>query len=217
MIDLNVFEKDVLVEAIGCPITIVKQAIVETIIEFAEGTWIFNRAFNQILTSTDINTDINDYVDFNVTEYVIDKNPIAIPEFRINGEEWVLKYMLLENETNYIEYLRENNQKLFSFPDPSTLRIHELESLQEIFLRIVYKPVYGITEINEEIYYDWYGPIIAGAKVKLQLMPNQPWTNREMAAYYLGQFKSGMSKAKAKFQRSFTDKSGAVKWRTFGE
>jgi len=217
MIELSEFERHVLPEVIGCPSSVIEQAVVQSIIDFAEHTWIFTKSFNTTLTSSDIEDSINDYVDFDVSQYVTDKNVIAIKELRIDGLEWRLKYISLEDETSYMDYLREENQKVFSFPDTGTVRIHELESGEEVYLEVVYKPTYGITEIDNVIYYDWLDAIASGAKARLMLMPNQPWTNTKMASYYEVMFRGFMAQAKQKIQQNYTDEPNRVKWRRFGE
>ena len=138
-------------------------------------------------------------------------------EFLINGEPWKLKYMRLADETNYIRSLRLTDEKLFSFPDNSTIRIHELSNGDELFLKVVYKPTYDITEIDDIMYNDYVESVVAGAKRRLIAIPGQPWSDDERAMYYKAVAKRGMSHAKRIVQKGYTQEPKHVNPRAFGE
>lgn len=217
MIDLREFEKFVLPEVLLCPWPVMSYNLITTIIDFAEDTWVFSKSFNYTVDEDDFG-DINDNLDIVVSEYVTDKQPIAVEEFFINGVTWRLKYIELYDDIDddNLDSVRESDEKMFSFPSNSTLRIHELVDAQELFLKVIYKPTYDITEIDDIIYNDHLNAIIAGVKGKLLMIPNQPWTNTSMAGYYVSIYKKYASEAKAKIQRGFTKEPGRVKFREFG-
>jgi hypothetical protein len=215
MIQLIEFEKLVLPEVISCPTPTLTQAVLDSVVDFCEETHIFSKSFNETVAA--VNTDINDYVDINVSEYVTDKIVIAVAEFLIDGVVWKLKYMELENASTNISALREDDEKLFSFPDNGTVRIHELTVGQEVFLTCVYKPTYSITEIDDIIYNDWQEAIAAGAKQRLMAIPGQPWSNLELSQYYNFKNRRGVSEAKLKKQKGYTTAPDQVNWRAFGE
>ena len=218
MIDLREFEKFVLPEVLLCPWPVMSYNLITTIVDFAEDTWVFSKSFNYTVATANIVTTINDYCDIVASEYVTDKQPIAVETFLIDGLIWRLKHVELYDDIDddNLDSVRESDQKMFSFPSNSTLRIHELVDAQELFLKVIYKPLYDITEIDDIIYNDHLNAIVAGAKGKLLMIPNQPWTNPSMASYYVGIYKKYASEAKAKIQRGFTREPGSVKWREFG-
>lgn len=217
MIDLQEFQKFILPEVLLCPWPVMSYSLINAIVDFAEDTWIFTKSFNITVDEDDFG-DINDNLDIVVTEYVTDKQPIAIETFLIDGVIWRLKHVELYDEidADNLDGVRETDQKMFSFPNNSTLRIHELVDAQELFLKVVYKPLYNITEIDDVIYNNHLNAVVAGAKAKLLMIPNQPWTNGSMASYYVSMYKKGVSEARAKIQRGFTNEPGRVKWREFG-
>lgn len=217
MIQLSKFENLVLTEVLHCPGPTVTHAVKQSIINFAEETWIFSKSFNITVLADDIDSTLNDAVDIDVGQYVTDKFVIAVSDFLINGAPWRLKYLAIEDETSYIRSLRDTDEKLFSFPDNSTVRVHELTAGQELFLTVVYKPTYDIVEIDDILYNDWVEPIIAGAKMRLMSIPGQPWTEGGLSVYYRSIANRGMSEAKRKVQKNYTKAPGHVNWRAFGE
>ncbi|MCK5614883.1 hypothetical protein KAR91_74160 [Candidatus Pacearchaeota archaeon] len=217
MIVLSEFARMVLPEILHCPSFTVEDSVRQTIIDFSEQAWIFSKSFNVTVESADINADLNDSVDIDVGEYVTDKIPVAVDEFRINGTSWKLKHLNLENESSYIQYLREADTKIFSFPDNSTLRVHEVTAGQELYFKVVYKPTYQITEIDDVMYNDWLEAIVSGTKMRLMAIPNQPWTNSKMVGYYMGVYRRNISKARRSMAKGYTGESKRVKWRSFGE
>lgn len=215
MKQLSDFERHVLAEVIGCPKPTLEYAVLRSIVDFAERSWIFRKSFNVDVDEDDFGS-VHDYLDTDVSEYVTDKVPIAVSSFKINGVEYNLKYMELQDETSYIDDLRMSTEKLFYFPNDTTIRVFEMVDGMELFFTVVYKPTYDITEIDDVVYNDWLDPITAGAKARLMVMPNQPWTDTKMAAYYLSLFKRGFSEAKRRYEKNYTNQSGHVNWRSFG-
>ena len=216
MIDLTNFSQLVIPDVLHCPSIMVTQAVKQSIIDFSEKTWIFSKSFNKVLSSTDIVTTINDYVDIDVGEYVTEKAVVAIDQFKIDGFDWDLKYVELENESNFVADLRLDTEKMFSFPDNTTVRIHEMESGYELFLKVIYKPIYNITTIDDILYNDYVEPIVAGAKYRLMTIPGQAWSNPGLAQYNESLWKRGMSEARRKISQ-YTSQRKRVNWRRFGD
>jgi hypothetical protein len=218
MIQLTTFEKFIRPEVLLCPWPTLSYALTQTIIDFAEETWVFSKSFNVTAATADIVTAINDYIDIDAGSYVTDKTIIAVDDFLIDGVTWRLKYVDLSDDIDddNLSSVRDTDQKMFSIRDTGALRIHELSDGQKIFLKVIFKPDTDITEIDDTIFNDYLNPIVDGTKARLLMIPNQPWTNTAMAGYYLKGYDRGASIARRKIQKGFTKEPGFVKWREFG-
>jgi hypothetical protein len=217
MIELSEFSKLALPEVLHCPSVTLDFAVRQVIIDFAMETWIFKKSFSVTVTTSDIDSTLNDSADINVGEYVTDKLVVAIDDFKINGVTWNLKYLELENSTNYMSYLRDTGTKVFSFPDNGTVRVHEMTNGDELFFTVIYKPTFDILEVDDELYNDWAEVIVAGVKGKLMTIPDKPWSDPKMAGYYKTQYRRGVSKARRVLLSDYTGVSSHVNWRSFGE
>ncbi len=60
------------------------------------------------------------------------------------------------------------------------------------------KPLRSATELPDILYNDWYQTIAAGAKAKLMVMPEKPWTNPKFAGLHSGVFEDGAKSAMRK-------------------
>ena len=57
------------------------------------------------------------------------------------------------------------------------------------------KPLRSVTALPDALYNDWYQTIAAGAKAKLMVMPEKPWTNPKFAGLHAQVFESGAKSA----------------------
>ena len=60
------------------------------------------------------------------------------------------------------------------------------------------KPLRSATDLPDILYNDCYQTIAAGAKAKLMVMPEKPWTNPQLASVHAGIFDTGAKSAMRK-------------------
>ncbi len=60
------------------------------------------------------------------------------------------------------------------------------------------KPLRNATALPDILYNDWYQSIAAGAKVKLMVMPEKPWTNPKAAGLHSQVFETDVNSAMKK-------------------
>lgn len=63
------------------------------------------------------------------------------------------------------------------------------------------KPLRSATALPDFLFNDWFQPIAAGAKAKLMVMPEKPWTNPKAFGVHAQVFESGVGSA---MQRAIT-------------
>ncbi len=73
----------------------------------------------------------------------------------------------------------------------------------DMIISVSLKPLMSATALPNILYNDWYQTIAAGAKAKLMIMPEKPWSNPNLAAVQSGIFEDGVHEAMKKaFRRS---------------
>jgi hypothetical protein len=82
------------------------------------------------------------------------------------------------------------NNEVRVMPTPSVAALHPV-----LFTVSLYLTEAAIT-IDSDVYEEWRDVIRFGALHRLQIMPNKPWSNMEMAGINLGKFRSGISDAR---------------------
>jgi hypothetical protein len=84
-----------------------------------------------------------------------------------------------------------DESKITLVPIPETAGLN-------INMTVSVKPLPTATTLPDNLFYEYYKAITAGAKATLMAMPEQRWTNTQMAAYYEGMFKVEIAGAVAK-------------------
>jgi len=77
------------------------------------------------------------------------------------------------------------------------------------------KPERNALEVARVIHEDYYELIRSGALSFLTMIPNQPWSNPEMAQYYKREFEIELNRSRQMIDRGFTTKSQRIKPRKF--
>ena len=215
---LSEFEKLVSIDVIGCGTGLLTYNTRQSIIDFCDQTWILTKDINYTVSSSDIEDEINDYVDFDLAEYVSNSRPLGVLRLFIAGSEYVARYAEIVNDITEFDTVMGTSVKLFSFPDNDTIRIYNLTTADTpIYLRIAFKPSQTATTVESVLFEDWVEPIVSGAKYKLQAMPNKSWSDPESAAFNRSVFKQGMASAKAKMNKGFSKRSTYVQPKSFGQ
>lgn len=217
MTRLSEFGKLILPDVLTCPDVVINQAVIHTIVDFCERTGIFTKSFTYTPSTSDIEDAINDYVDVDLSAWVVDKVPVSVKEFKINGEDWELVYKELLASTDYIDDLKDGKQKLFYFTDTMTLRVYPIDESAELYFTIVYKPLMTVLEIDDVIYNDWVDTIVSGAKSKLLAMPDAVWFSPKAVNYHQSIYRSGISNAKRRIGKGFTHRSKRAQYKSYGE
>jgi hypothetical protein len=87
-----------------------------------------------------------------------------------------------------LRWVEESPGQLLIVPLPDVSCSVEVE--------VAIEPASSSMEIGEAILLDREDTLVAGAVYRLCLIPSQPWTSPEIAAYYKGEFDKGIDDAK---------------------
>ncbi len=98
------------------------------------------------------------------------------------------RFFVMQSDNSFILYSRLNAV---------------IEDEKEIVAHIALKLNRIATEIDDVIGERWYDEIASGAKWLAMFMPNQPWSNPELAGYYKMKFDEGIKAAKAYIESGY--------------
>ena len=213
------FKKYIAPDVLPCPDPIVERELIGTIIEFCQKTHVITKDFNVELDSDDIDSDYQDSIDIDLNEYFTNYRPVAVVRINIDGTDYIPKYKEIINTIDAWESsIDSGSEKYFYFMSNSTIRIYDMSSSDSnLYLRIALKPERDITEVEDEnLYEDHLETIAAGVKARILRMPGKPWHNRLASQQSHIDWRRGLSKARANFDKGYTRNPQTVNPVSFG-
>lgn len=207
---LSSFVNRTLPDTPGCPLPLVEQAILDSIKEFIDKTWVVSEGFSVSVATANGGVGTLNLSGIVPTNHKI----VSIKSFRQDGVDYELYEWDLANEgvanldtpTSHFYYQIPGNNTLLVYPT----------AVGEIFHgEVICIPKDAATEVDDILYDEWVEPIVAGAKARLFAMPDKKWTNYELVANCQLEARRGMVRANRKRNKSRTNKSLVVKPRSF--
>ena len=213
------FKKYIVPDVLPCPDPIVERELIGTIIEFCKLTHVITKDFNVELDSDDIDSEFQDSIDIDLNEYFTNYRPVAVVRINIDGTDYIPKYKEVVNTIDaWDSSVHSDSVKYFYFLSNSTLRIYDMSTADSnLYLRIALKPERDITEVEDEnLYEDHLETIAAGVRSRILNMPGKPWYSRLSAQQAHIDWRRGVSKARANFDKGYTRNPQAVNPVSFG-
>lgn len=165
-------------------------------------------------------------IESGVNEYTV-STPTATSivrsvQYILMGER---KALIPENENNILETKRHlidatgepecfymvGEMAIKILPTPSDADIGKVMRIKSSFI-----PTFDAVSLPSEFIERYAEALIAGAKAYLMAMPNKPWSNPTLAAYYKQQFDMLVDRARIEVDMSFSPGSLKVSPRKFG-
>ena len=213
------FKKHIAPDVLPCPDPIVERQLINTILEFYKLTHVKTVDFNIELDSDGIDSDYQDSIDIDLNEYFTNYRPVAVVRINIDGVDYEPAYKEVLNTIDAWDgSVGSSSVKYFHFVSNDTLRVYDMGTGDSnMYLRIALKPERDITEVEEEsLYEDHLETIAAGVKARILRMPGKPWTSQTAAKQSHIDWRRGLSKARANFDKGYTRNPQAVNPRSFG-
>lgn len=177
----------------GAPDITVKQALLNSAIEFCVQT----HAWNEICDPVALVDGERDYdIDVpNGARVVTLKNVWAA-----NRELIPVTMAQLQDKMPNWQDATGSQPAYFNIPgETSTVRVYPIPQLANSALltfRAVYAPLLSAALLPDSLINRYLEPIISGAKHRLMLAPGKGWSNPPLAEFHRAQFDDGMVKAK---------------------
>ena len=201
---LEAFLPDIQSEVDGCPVPRILSAVVSVAADFCEQTLLFQYTGEPITVSpTTMYYDI----------------PLPSEEVRVAQ---VISAILNDRELEPVpmdEAHRMRTSHGFLQVSPATIQLLIPTPVEEMVDALVIKtavaPVFGASELDDDLYNRWFDVVCAGVKAQLMNMPKKTWTNPALAAFYDNQYKIGVNKALVMTNKGSTRAELRVKPRRF--
>ena len=213
-------------DVLSCPDPIVQREVVTVILDFCKKTNILQREFELAVDSGDIDTDIQDCIDFDISEFCRDLRPVTLLDIMIDGERYVpYKRNVRNTLTNWEQtatgagsvIANDNRFKFFWIPNNHTIRIFDMvNTMSTIYFKLSVKPLRSATSIDTDLFEDWSEAFVAGAKFRILKMPGQVWTDGPSAGDYRREYRKYVSQAtKQAMSGGTSTHQETIKWKEF--
>lgn len=213
--NLSLFEPFVSTDIYGVPSPTLQFFLRQAAIKFCTDTHVINKMLSISVESSDIDTDLHDSVDLDISEYSASMQPITLMRLNINGRDWDVHYSDIQTTISDAENVLGASVKYFTFPDDNTIRIFGMEAC-DLTVQVALKPTQTATTVEDKLFNDWIDPIVADAKARLFALSNKSWSDLTAAAHNSTLYRRGVSTAKAKVRKGFSTKSLEIQGREFG-
>lgn len=213
---ISQFRNRIVSEVPGCPFPRIDTAVIDALRMFCEDSYLYTKSFEEedIAYGT-IDTSDNDSLTITLSTYYSDADPICPLFFQIDGADWDLKELVLENDNSNLTQIEEDGVKFFSFPTTTSMKIFPFTDQSvnfDVFLKLAVKPSEDVTSVEDKFWNekDWRDAVIAQAAGMLQSMPGRGWTDYGKAGVNFAIYRSNLASARIKAEHGNTKGSIAV-------
>lgn len=218
MTDITEFCNLVAVDVYPCPDPLIRREVISALIEFCDKSWVLSDTWNHVFVPANIDASLINSYDIDFTSVVTSAvKPAAIRALHIDGTPWPVKRKNILNALPDWDAIKEVAVKYYNLPDSSTIRLFDMDdSIVNILLRVAFKPLRSVTQVDDVLFDDWSEAIVARAKSTLLNMPSKEWTNPAAAALAERDWRRVLSRAKAEAEAEGSNQSQTVVWQSFG-
>jgi hypothetical protein len=214
-------------DVISCPDPIVNREVLTVILDFCKKTNVLQREFELDIDTTDIDTDIQNCIDFDLSEYCSGLRPVSIMEMLIDSQPYIPFKRNIRNTLTNFDYIGtgvgstvadDTRFKYFWIPQNYVIRIFDMDtSMSNLYLKISLKPLRSATTIDTDIFEDWSEALIEGAKYRILKQPGKAWTDLQAAEVSRREYRKYLSQAKQAAMSGGTSvHQENIKWKSFG-
>lgn len=224
MTEWDVFYEYVMPSVQGCPVAMVKQAIISATIEFCEKSliWIQDSIQNDVVAGKAYYTYAPPPFAKVVMPYRVSINNRELEPWDIDKlEDFSKNWKTLEESTpkRYVQVM-DDTIRLVGVPteDIKVTDVPEIdangrpiEAPSGLMADVVLKPTRNATRCPTFFYTDWAETIAAGSLARLHAQIGKVWAKPELVARYEKVFKEGISRAKSKHDKSYQRESNQMR------
>lgn len=219
MVQITEFKNLIAADVMPCPDPMVNREVMSIMLDFCSRTNVLQRDFQLEIDSDEIDADLQDSIDFDISEWSNDLRPVTVLELMIDSNSFVPAARNIRNTHSEFEGVNDVRVKYFWIPNDHTVRVFDLSTnLSNIWMNIAVKPLRAATEVDDSLFEDYSEAIVAGAKWKLMGQTGKEWSDPKGAEVYRKEYRRKLSQTKAKILRASTGVyQETVQWKSFGE
>lgn len=198
----------------NCPTPAVDQAVMDTAIEFADKTQIeFDIEAPIVL--------VNDQAEYSIVEAVGLRVSLVRHVYAPLWElDPVTPSQLQDRLRDWQSATSSDPVAYKAWPDPNVLTVYPTpRNVTGQTLRVIasWKPARNAAAFADRLGEDYMDPLVAGALARLMRMPDQKWTNFQLAGLHQTTFNDGVVEARADAIHAKAAGSLRVRPRQFGQ
>jgi hypothetical protein len=224
--NISEIKKLVKPDVLTCPDPIVNREVLTVILDFCKKTNVMQREFELSIDSNDIDTDVQNGVDFDISEHSYNLRPTVVMEILIDSVPYVPFKRNIRTTITAYDYIKgaagasvsaDDRFKYYWIPDNQTIRVYDMSSGDSnIYFKIAVKPLRDATTIDTNIFEDWSEALVAGAKWRILKMPGKEWSDSRAATEYRREYRKYLSEAKQHTISGGTSvHQETIKWKSF--
>jgi hypothetical protein len=221
-IEISEFKKLVAPDILPCPDPIVNREVVSIIMDFCKKTNILTRDFELDVDSDNIDDEMQNSIDFDISGYAHDLRPTTLLRLLVNSDEYIPYKRNIQNtienfDSTHVENW-EGHYKYFWIPENDIIRLFDMSSDDSyVWMKVALKPLRTATKVPEFLFEDWSEAIVAGTKWKILSMPGKDWSDPRAAAFYRSEWRKYLSQAKRQSVKGGSGGFGeTINWKSFG-
>jgi hypothetical protein len=214
---ISEFKNLVAPDVLPCPDPMVNREVVSVLLDFCKKTNLLQRDFEEEIDSDEVDPELQDSIDFDISEYSNDLRPVTVLEIMVDGTAYVPFARNMRSTHTKFSTANDERLKYFWIPNDHTIRVFALTGNESnIWFNISVKPLRDATEVDDFLFEDWSEAIVAGAKWKLLSQPSKEWSDLRAAEYYRKEYRKYLSQAKQQVMRGATGVyQETIRWKEF--
>jgi len=202
MSTLNDFLNDVMPDVSGCTVDIAKHAIRNACIEFCEKSLILQRDHDPVtvvagIVDYDFDPPANNLVTRIMRAWYKANELTAVAPDSIRSSEVYNRLFsganVVRTDPTSILQKDERTFSLYGIPKDTVAN--------GLTMRVALKPTRAATTVEDVLLEDYAEIIAAGAKARLMMSPNKPYTNPQLAVGHMELFRQGTNVARQRAYR----------------
>lgn len=211
------FKNLVAPDVLPCPDPIVEREVKLVIDDFCRKTNILQRDFQLDVDSLDIDSDMQNAIDFDISQYAHELRPVTLMELYIDSAPYLPQLRNIKSTITNWDLVSNDRVKYFWIPNDHTVRLFDMSANDtSVWMRITVKPRSDATTVDDLLWEDWSEAIVAGAKWRILSMPGKEWTEPRAGEHFRREYRKYFAQAKAYLLRGGTGVyEESVKWKSF--
>lgn len=180
------------------PRAIVNRQVLEAAIEFCEKTWGLKTVVSAAFEPTDIDAELNDSIDIDLTPAGDTVEPLALLSLVVNGDPKEVERLSLPENYEEFSQVAVSGRVYYDFPTSRTVRAWPMSFTSDVVIaaQVAFRPKETATELDDKLYDEWRRGILDGARSDLYDQPDANWYSERAARKFRRRFLSATAAAK---------------------
>jgi hypothetical protein len=216
--NISEFKNLVAPDVLPCPDPIVERETVGAILEFCSKTNILQKTFNVDISSHSVTTTTQNSMDIDVSTILSGYRVVSVLDIWIDSVQYEPYRKEFYNTVTNYDQMYGSQMCFFYLTSNTVIRLYDRsESEEDLDMTVAVKPLRTAATVDDFLFEDFGETIANLAKYQILRVPGQPWYNPQASDFYYVEARRGMSKAKARVEKGFTNVSQRVNWVSFGD